>query len=304
MSRWTLSVLVAVLWSCAITQEDLDAWEAVAESSSSGGLAPTGKRVMGPHGGTLIEVGSGTFDMGCTQGQDECRSNESPVRPVTLTHDVYVGETEVTQREYEAIVGVNPSSFRDCGVECPVENVTWSEAAYFANLVSALAGLTACYECGLRGSGIVVCSVALSPYSCDGYRLLTEAEWEGAARCGADLRYAGSDDVSKVAWYGENASATQPVARLAPNACGLYDMSGNVSEYTQDGFDWEYYERGEDSDPEGDVDAPGQRVRRGGNYRASPTQLRVSYRDYWDSTDSRIDFIGFRLARTVLWSEE
>ena len=172
----------------------------------------------------LVLVPASTFDMGCTPNQQYCDPDQV-LHSVTLTHDYWVGVTEVTQGEFQAAMGYNPSTFSTCGPACPVETVSWHEAAAYANAASRAASLSECYTC--TGSPpAVMCEVIVEPYACDGYRLLTEAEWEGAARCGTDLRYAGSDTILDVGWVTENSCATtHPVAELVPNGCGLYDMS-------------------------------------------------------------------------------
>ncbi len=247
-------------------------------------------------GGDLIRIAAGTFDMGCTAGQSGCQSIESPVTPVTLTHDYFIGETEVTQGQYQALMGVNPSYYSACGSTCPVDSISWHRAAAFTNAISTAAGLTECYSCSGTGSS-TSCVVAVDPYSCDGYRLPTEAEWEGAARCGNDFLYAGSDSIGDVAWYYDNSGGTtHPVGVKSPNACGLYDMSGNVWEWTQDFAFFTYTSSGQ-TDPTGSSSGY-TRVTRGGSLWGYAAQSRVSLR--WYNDPGYPDNLpGFRVARTI-----
>jgi formylglycine-generating enzyme required for sulfatase activity len=245
----------------------------------------------------MIFIPAGTFDMGCTPAQQtdgNCHPYESPVHSVTLTHDFYMGETEVTQAEYIAIMGTNPSYYSTCGTDCPVEYITWHEMAEYANALSVADGLTECFTCA-SGS----CSTPDSPYACDGYRLPTEAEWEYAVRAGTDYVYAGSDIIGDVAWYDSNSSGTtHPVAQKLPNDWGLYDMSGNVYEWVWDWYDSSYYSSSPSSDPEGPTSAS-NRVKRGGQRGSVPHNLRVAYRSGSSNPSSRSRNVGFRLARSI-----
>jgi formylglycine-generating enzyme required for sulfatase activity len=275
--RLAVLLLLNVLAGCPITPEDLEAWSAI-------------------EGMDFVLIRGRIFDIGCTPGQSWCDGDEVPVMPVTLTYDYYMSRTEVTQGQFRALMGYNPSSDTDCGGSCPVEYVSWHEAAAFANAVSAAAGLPQCYSCSGSGTS-VLCDASVEPSYCSGYRLPTEAEWEGAARCGKDLRYAGSDSLNRVAWYDENSSLfTHPVAEKAANACGLYDMSGNVWEWTQDWYDHNYYLSAGRTDPAGPASGR-DRVLRGGSYGSDTRSATVAQRGA-SGVEGWID-IGFRLVRTV-----
>jgi formylglycine-generating enzyme required for sulfatase activity len=288
------------VWACTVTPDDGDDDGATATDSVTVDppeLSGSGTVDLTQSGMDFVTLYAGRFDMGCTAGQSSCNSDESPVMPVTLTHDYYLGETEVTQGQYQALMGSNPSYWSSRGSTHPVENLSWYMAAAFANAVSTAAGLTQCYTC--TGSGTSVsCSVAMNPYSCDGYRLPTEAEWEGAARCGEDLLYAGSNDVANVGWYSSNSGSTShAVATKSPNACGLYDMSGNVWEFTQDWYSSTYYTSSGRTDPIG-ASSGSATPGRGGGYGFAADRLRVAYR-YQFGQSSGYGFLGFRLARTA-----
>lgn len=243
-----------------------------------------------------------TFDMGCTPGAGDCTEDE-PLHAVTLTRDLWIAVTETTQADYSAAMSTNPAAFRDCGSDgsgspiCPLETINWHIAAAYANERSRSAGLETCYTCE-SPNGPPVCEVAVDPYACGGYRLPTEAEWEAAARCGQDLVYAGSDVIAEVGWTSETAGrSTHGVAQLAPNACGLYDMSGNVFEWTQDAYG--PLNGGAATDPAGAGEAQmTYRVLRGGTWYSDASFARVSLRSfvYPDFSNYRV---GFRLARTA-----
>ena len=251
-------------------------------------------------GADYTKVCGGTFEMGCTAGQSDCQGDETQ-HTVTLTHDYWTATHEVTQRQFEEQMGYNPSGFVGCGSsesDCPVDSVTWHEGAAYATARSEGAGLAACYACS--GSGDEVeCSVLGDPYRCAGYRIPTEAEWEGAARCGEDHRYAQSEahqTIDWVAWYLDNSGETShTVGGKTANTCGLYDMSGNVWEWALDAWDRDDYP-GDETDP---FENDGiYRVFRGGGWDSPPEYTRVVDRAGlaaigWD------DNLGFRLVRSA-----
>jgi formylglycine-generating enzyme required for sulfatase activity len=243
----------------------------------------------------LVVIAGHSFTMGCTPGQSSCEADEIPATPVTLTQDFEIGRTEVTQAEFASMMGYNPAYHVACGANCPVESVSWHEAAAYANGVSLAMGLPSCYACTGVGPD-VACAVDVDPYRCDGYRLPTEAEWEAAARCGGDERYAGGGDIDRVAWYSDNSDGSaHAVAEKARNACGVFDMSGNVLEWTQDLYG--VFPAGELVDPRG-AETGAAVVARGGNWSNAADFARVSRRGGSDP-GLRIEVVGFRLARTA-----
>jgi formylglycine-generating enzyme required for sulfatase activity len=190
---------------------------------------------------------------------------------------------EVTQGEWQAAMGNNPSEFKNCGANCPVEQVSWDDAVGYANALSRREELPECYS-GSTFSGI----------SCKGYRLPTEAEWEYAARAGTRGATYGRD-IDSVAWYDQNArGSTHVVLQKQPNAWGLYDMLGNVWEWTGDWYD---VYPGRVIDPTGPVSGSG-RVIRGGSWADFARYARASDRVAVPE-GSRNSALGFRLVRTM-----
>ncbi len=225
----------------------------------------------------MMKVSGGTFQMGATSEQgSDAYENEEPVHSVTLS-DYWIGETEVTQALWYAVMGQRPTSDGDqwsssygLGDNYPVYDVSWNDCQEFIAKLNQLTGMT--------------------------FRLPTEAEWEFAARGGNSsqgYKYAGSNTIGDVAWYASNSSSmAHPVARKSPNELGLYDMSGNVYEWCQDWYG--SYSSSAQTDPVG-PSSGSSRVARGGNWRYSAWYCRVALR-YPDTPSNRYSYLGLRLA--------
>lgn len=204
----------------------------------------------------MIKVEGGTFSMGATSEQeDDAFGREKPVHSVTLS-DYYIGETEVTQELWAAVMGSNPSEFTG-NDQRPVERVSWDDCQEFIEKLNSLTGKQ--------------------------FRLPTEAEWEYAARGGKYSRgynYSGSNKANEVAWYyGNSGSKTHPVKTKKANELGLYDMSGNVFEWCNDWYDDNYYRNSPQTNPTGPSEGE-YRVLHGGSWSNNDRIVRVSYRGY------------------------
>jgi len=233
----------------------------------------------------MVLVDGGTFQMGSTDYSDE-----KPVHQVTVS-SFFIGKYEVTQKEWQSIMGNNPSGFK--GDNRPVEKVTWYNAVEYCNKLSKKEGLTPVYT--INGNN-VTCN-----WSANGYRLPTEAEWEYAARGGNKSKgytYSGSNTVGNVAWYDSNSSyRTHDVGTKAPNELGIYDMSGNVWEWCWDWYDIFYYSNSPKNDPKG-ANSGSSRVYRGGSWSRYDDYCRVAYR-FDDSPGNSYYNLGLRVLRTI-----
>ena len=188
----------------------------------------------------------------------------------------------MTQALYEAVMGSNPSNFiSPYNPESPVEEVSWEDGLRFANVLSTAMGLEPAYDGDDNNAGYIE--------EANGFRYPLEAEWEWAARCGENYEYAGSDNLDAVAWYRENSNErTQPVGQKQANACGLVDMTGNVSEWTADDFD----------NPGQYTPGAAGHVRRGGGWDGNAASCGLSIR-IRSSSDYRYNNIGLRLSRPL-----
>ena len=233
------------------------------------GVAVASKYVVNGVAFVMVSVEGGTFTMGATDEQRRYYTDELPIHQVTLS-DYRIGQTEVTQALWQAVMGSNPSFIKG-DPQLPVECITWDDAQEFITKLNAITG--------------------------EHFRLPTEAEWEFAARGGNKshhFQYAGSNDLDEVAWYSANAGdGTHVVGTKAPNELNLYDMSGNVMEWCQDWY--EAYNSSAATNPTG-PDTGSYKTRRGGSWRFEPVQCRVSCRILYGSPSSRGDSLGFRLA--------
>jgi formylglycine-generating enzyme required for sulfatase activity len=195
----------------------------------------------------LIPAKDSSFSMGYDSW------DMKPVHTVSFTHDFWMDTTEVTQNDFAALMGFNPSKF-PLIIKGPVENVTWFDAALYCNKRSKRDGLDTVYtytKKSMAGDSCTGLTGILTDYSKNGYRLPTEAEWEYACRAGTSTTYYwGSGDIDKYAWFNANSGATiRPVAQKLPNHFGLYDMSGNAWEWCNDYYG--SYKSGAQTDPHG-----------------------------------------------------
>jgi len=230
----------------------------------------------------------------CVSSRADCQGGRGEVaHEVTLTRSFFLSKTEVTQKQWQTVMGSNPSKFstKKLGYVSdrnPVESITWLDAALFTNALSQKDSLPPCYD----GQGRVTGSGSI--YDCRGYRLPTEAEWEYAAR--ANTRGARYGKLETVAWYyGNGGKTTHPVGKKSPNAFGLHDMLGNVWEWCHDWYG--PYASGPQTDPVG-PQSGSFRVYRGASWFSSTNVARAAFRFLFKPSYT-IDSYGFRLARTV-----
>lgn len=215
-----------------------------------------------PTGLELVRVKGGCFQ----QGSDNVGFMEKPRHEVCLS-DYYIGKYEITQRDWRDVMGSNPSRFKACGDNCPVDSVSWSDAREFIRKLNSITGRA--------------------------FRLPTEAEWEYACRDrGKDNSYCGSNDADSVAWLSGNSSfKPHPVGLKQQNSLGIYDMSGNAWEWVHD---WSgTYSSSDRIDPKGAVTGS-TKVRRGGSWQYGSEKAAAVWRSSGYPDDRAMD-IGFRL---------
>lgn len=281
----------------------------------------------------MVLVQAGTQTLGCTSEQSPCETDECLGREVNVP-DFYISKYEVTQAQWESVMMGNPSILVLCGADCPVEQISWYQAAVFCNRLSEVLGYTPCYYENATFTRVFgkngppfnnptwpVTTVNNGPIywkqDANGFRFPTEVEWEYAARGGnlaaIQTKYSGSNNPDDVAWYFINSGApsytsnsplvggrgTRSVGQKAPNALGLYDMSGNVWEYCYD-----YYgacSTAQTCNPIGPTTGS-NRTARGGGITSSANFIRIANRSDSgigvDPTVSTLKDIGIRLVRT------
>jgi formylglycine-generating enzyme required for sulfatase activity len=235
----------------------------------------------------LVLIPAGEFLMGSPDSDQGARDDEKPQHRVRITQPFYLGAHQVTQGQYQAVMGENPSQFKGSD-DLPVEFVSWEDAVAFCNKLSEREGLKPFYQSG-RGS----------QSGGGGYRLPTEAEWEYACRAGGQTRFSfGGDDASlaEYAWFVFNSfGKTHPVGQKRANAFGLYDVHGNVWEWCGDGNGADCYPHSPDADPAGPPGAE-DRVDRGGSWSSFPQDCRAANRN-GGRPGFRNHDLGFRVAR-------
>jgi formylglycine-generating enzyme required for sulfatase activity len=235
----------------------------------------------------LIPAQAGPFTMGSRLSLDDLRKrfggteaaykSEKPSHPVKIERPFYLQTTPVTQGQWRKVMGANPSSFKDCGEDCPVEMVSWEDAHQFIAKLNEMEGAS-------------------------GYRLPTEAEWEYAGRAGSNTEFYFGDDpvrLGEYAWYSVNSgNQTHAVGQKKSNAWGLYDMSGNVWEWVED--DWHATYEGAPGDGTAWVGTQrtASRVVRGGAWGVIARYCRMSTR-YYGNAAARNSHVGLRLARSL-----
>jgi len=258
--------------------EKAEAEKASATAAEAAGQKPP-RELTNSIGMKLVLIPPGEFMMG-SPADEKRRGVDEPQHRVKITKGFYMGATEVTQAQWQKVMGNNPSYFE--GDNLPVEQVSWDNAVDFCRKLSATEGKT--------------------------YRLPTEAEWEYACRAGSTGPYAGNGKLDDMGWHGGNSGGkTHPVGTKQANAWGLYDMHGNVWEWCADWYGVDYYRQSPVSDPEGpNQGAPlrwapqGARVVRGGSWDSGLTgRFRCADRDYSRGPADRGDRGGFRCARTL-----
>jgi len=216
---------------------------------------------------SLIWIPPGKFGMGSENGE----SDETPVHIVELD-GFYIGKYEVTQTEWELIMGNNPSNFK--GTNLPVENVSWNDAMEFCKRLSQKSG--------------------------EKYSLPTEVQWEYACRAGSNTIYNIGSSLTGCAWYNDGGGLwmhPRPVGEKSPNKWGLYDMHGNVWEWCLDYYDSKYYVKGPEKNPV-NLDTSKYKVLRGGSWNDLPEYCTSSNR-YGDNPDAKSIFYGFRVVRNL-----
>ena len=239
--------------------ELLDRVTVAAESAAR--LAQLPRELDNSLGMEFVLIEPGTFEMGSLATESGRDDDEGPVHQVTLSQPFYLGKYEVTQGQWAAVMRSNPSAFDTCGGNCPVEQVSWEDAQEFIVRLNRREGMNV-------------------------YRLPTEAEWEYAAR--------GRGRTGDYWYEGNSNGRTQPVGRKRPNGWGVYDMLGNVWEWTADWYG--PYSASPATDPRG-PSGGADRVSRGGSWYNIARYCRSANRRN-DAPGDRNDDLGFRLART------
>jgi formylglycine-generating enzyme required for sulfatase activity len=245
-------------------------------------------------GVSMVYLPGGEFTMGSSRGD----ADEQPPHQVSVS-PFAMDRFEVTHAMFTAAELPNPSKWQE-DAQGPVNQLRWRDAKVYCNERSVAEGLDPCYDEASTGWPC--------DFSRNGYRLPTEAEWEYAARCGStgDFPFGSESKLNAFAWHGENSgSRAHPVGSRKPNAWGIHDLYGNLSEWCHDAYQADYYAVSPKQDPTGpSVEQPdAKRVVRGGSWKATPNMCRVSFRQGQTTGDSDACFAsddcGFRCVRRI-----
>ena len=246
------------------------------ESSGSGkeaGKAPPKQALACADCPEMVPLPAGEFMMGAAPSEAGAGKDEQP-RHLVKIKAFSIGKYEVTQGQWKAVMGSNPSYFKQCGDNCPVEIVSWNDVQTFIKTLNQKTG--------------------------GHYRLPSEAEWEYACRAGQDTLYCGGNDLDAVAWHdGNSGNQTHPVGGKQANAFGLYDMSGNVWEWVQDCYHGSYQGAPGDGSAWGGGAECAYRVLRGGSFGSSQSSVRCAYRGS-SGPVNRDNRLGFRIVLSPL----
>ncbi|MDR2117002.1 MAG: SUMF1/EgtB/PvdO family nonheme iron enzyme [Planctomycetaceae bacterium] len=260
--------------------------------------------ITSPKGTKLRRIPNGRFYMGSHDSDEYLRNNEHPQHRVLITRNLFVGVYPVTQGEFTQLMEFNPSVTTD-DEHCPVDSVTWYSAVEYCNKMSELETLSPFYQLKAikrRATGTIEKADVIE-LGGNGYRLLTEAEWEYTCRAGSITPWCYGDqvmDVGEYAWYYDNSSMeTHPVGEKKPNSWGLFDMHGNVMEWCHDWYGEFYYQQcsEEEENPIGPPEGTAK-VLRGGAWQFGAESTRCAYRNS-SGPETSSGVIGFRVCRNA-----
>jgi formylglycine-generating enzyme required for sulfatase activity len=228
----------------------------------------------------MVLIQAGEFSMGSPDSDKDARDEEKPQHRVHITRPFYLGKYVVTQEQWQAVMGKNPSYF--IGPKNPVDSVSWDD----------------CQEYVARLNKRFQRTPNSLPTVGGRFRLPTEAEWEYACRAGSKAKFCFGDDDSSLgeyAWHlGNSGDKPNPVGQKKPNAFGLFDMHGNAGEWCQDWYDERYYSSSVTDDPPGPT-AGSNRVNRGGGWDRPGTYCRSAFRSYY-APGFRLNYLGLRVS--------
>ncbi len=294
MRNGTWSFWAALGWVVVSMGCGVETTQTIEVQSAGPGGGSGVKAYTSPSGVAMVFLPGGTY----TMGSDQESADEGPAHSVTVG-GFLIDQFEVYHELFTKAELPNPSRWQDQPRK-PLEQIRWRDAKEYCNERSRMEGLELCYDESAPGWP---CN-----FEANGYRLPTEAEWEYAARAGQTGRYPFGDasKIKQFVWFEENANQkSYPVGVKKPNAWGLHDMLGNVSEWCHDVYDPDYYQNSPSENPRGPeaANATPKRVMRGGSWKASAAMCRVTFRQGQQTGDTDAcfftDYCGFRCVRSL-----